>query len=191
MPTDQLTGSIEVPEVEGEVAGEEIPAWRARGRRYSRRARRLGKRALTTSVKSMRTPAGRAALARQAKALTEEDSAALAARPQSRDDCEGHAGPCPWVGCKHHLYLDVNPETGSIKINFPDLEPWELRASCALDIAALGGSTLDEVGDIMNLTKERVRQIEIRGLLKLKVSSPSPDEIGAEPQNMRLVKGYR
>ena len=41
-------------------------------------------------------------------------------RPQSRADCAGGQRPCPWVSCKHHLFLDVNPETGSIKLNFPD-----------------------------------------------------------------------
>jgi hypothetical protein len=83
------------------------------------------------------------------------------------------------VACKFHLYLDVNPETGSIKINFPDLEPWDLPHTCSLDIAERGGITLEEVGEIMNLTRERIRQVEVRGLLKLKMASPSPDEIGA------------
>jgi hypothetical protein len=101
-------------------------------------------------------------------------------RPQSRSECRGEARPCPWVACKHHLYLDVNPETGSIKINFPDLEPWDMRETCALDVAERGGITLEEVGEIMNLTRERIRQVEVRGLLKLKMASPSPEELGAE-----------
>lgn len=101
-------------------------------------------------------------------------------RPSTREACRGEHRPCPWVACKHHLYLDVNPETGSIKINFPDLEPWELKDTCALDVAERGGITLEEVGEIMNLTRERIRQVEVRGLLKLKMGSPSPDELGAE-----------
>jgi hypothetical protein len=102
------------------------------------------------------------------------------ARPSSRAECKEEMRPCPWVACKHHLYLDINPETGSIKINFPDLEPWELQHTCALDVAERGGITLEEVGEIMNLTRERIRQVEVRGLLKLKMGSPSPDELGAE-----------
>ncbi len=102
------------------------------------------------------------------------------ARPTSRAECAEEMRPCPWVACKHHLYLDINPETGSIKINFPDLEPWELKHTCALDVAERGGITLEEVGEIMNLTRERIRQVEVRGLLKLKMGSPSPDELGAE-----------
>ena len=101
-------------------------------------------------------------------------------RPTTRAECREEMRPCPWVACKHHLYLDINPETGSIKINFPDLEPWELSHTCALDVAERGGITLEEVGEIMNLTRERIRQVEVRGLLKLKMGSPSPDELGAE-----------
>lgn len=100
-------------------------------------------------------------------------------RPQTRAECQGEARPCPWVACKHHLYLDVNPETGSIKINFPDLEPWELKHTCALDVADRNGITLEDVGEIMNLTRERIRQVEVRGLAKLRAMSPSREEIGA------------
>src|SRR3954462_6834875 len=73
------------------------------------------------------------------------------ARPRNRSECREEARPCPWVSCKHHLYLDVNPETGSIKINFPDLEPWDMVETCSLDIAERGGITLEAVGEIMNL----------------------------------------
>ena len=101
-------------------------------------------------------------------------------RPTTRAECSEEMRPCPWVACKHHLYLDINPETGSIKINFPDLEPWDLKHTCALDVAERGGITLEEVGEIMNLTRERIRQVEVRGLLKLKMGSPSADELGAD-----------
>lgn len=99
-------------------------------------------------------------------------------RPKNRLQCSAEARPCPWVACKHHLYLDVNPDTGSIKINFPELEPWEMTETCALDVADRGGITLEEVGEIMNLTRERIRQVEVRGLLKLKMSAKSPDDFG-------------
>ena len=36
--------------------------------------------------------------------------------------------------------------------------------SCALDVADNLGCTLDEVGKAINLTRERVRQIEMKGL---------------------------
>jgi hypothetical protein len=94
-------------------------------------------------------------------------------RPRTRAECSNQVRPCPWVACKHHLYLDVNPRTGSIKLNFPDLEPWELEHTCALDVAEDGGHTLEEVGDITNLTRERIRQLELRGLLELRSRSRS------------------
>src|SRR5690349_10398522 len=100
-------------------------------------------------------------------------------RPTMRSECENDIRPCPWVACKFHLYLDVNPETGSIKINFPDLEPWDMKDTCSLDVAERGGITLEEVGGLLNITRERARTIEVEALLKLKMASPSADELGA------------
>jgi hypothetical protein len=89
-------------------------------------------------------------------------------RPKTRGECKSFERPCPFVSCRHHLYLDVNPETGTIKLNFPDLEVWEMGETCALDIADRGGITLEEVGEIMNLTRERIRQIEDEALKSLR-----------------------
>jgi Sigma-70, region 4 len=103
------------------------------------------------------------------------------ARPRCRADCVNVARPCMYVSCKHHLYLDVNPETGSIKLNFPDKEIWELAETCALDVADRGGITLEEVGTIMNLTRERIRQVETRGLLKLRaIAEDEPRIVGKD-----------
>lgn len=94
-------------------------------------------------------------------------------RPMQRSDCRDGERPCLFVSCRHHLYLDVNPVTGSIKLNFPDKEVWELAETCALDVAERGGITLEEVGEIMNLTRERIRQVEVSGLEKLKAGDAS------------------
>ncbi|MGF1509234.1 MAG: sigma factor-like helix-turn-helix DNA-binding protein [Myxococcota bacterium] len=94
-------------------------------------------------------------------------------RPMNRSDCRHSERPCLYVSCRYHLYLDVNPNTGSIKVNFPDREVWELPETCALDVAERGGVTLEEVGEIMNLTRERIRQVEVTGLEKLKVGDAS------------------
>jgi hypothetical protein len=88
-------------------------------------------------------------------------------RPRTRAECSDAPRPCPFVSCQHHLYLDVSARTGAIKLNFPDLEVWEMTETCALDVADRGGTTLEEVGAIMNLTRERIRQVEVKGLAKL------------------------
>jgi len=98
-------------------------------------------------------------------------------RPKTRGDCVNGPRPCLFISCKHHLYLDVNPETGSVKLNFPDKEIWELKYTCALDVADLGGITLEDVGQIMNLTRERIRQVEARGLVKLRVATSDDDSL--------------
>ncbi len=100
-------------------------------------------------------------------------------RPRTRADCVNSPRPCVFVSCKYNLYLDVNPETGSIKLNFPDKEIWELEYTCALDVSEKGGITLEEVGEIMNLTRERIRQVETRGLEKVRHATE------AEPKRAR------
>src|SRR6185312_8298743 len=40
-------------------------------------------------------------------------------RPRTRGDCADMPRPCPFVSCSHHLYLEVNPESGALKLNFP------------------------------------------------------------------------
>lgn len=129
-----------------------------REQRRSRRKRDV--RARTISVKRL----SKAELER-GRLLYPEDTASL--RPRTRAECLDGPRPCPFVSCAHHLYLDVSPRTGAIKLNFPDLEVWEMTETCALDVADRGGTTLEEVGAIMNLTRERIRQVEVKGLAKL------------------------
>lgn len=124
-----------------------------------RRRRRSRARARTISIRRL----SKAELNRGRALYPEEDYW----RPTSRGECAEMERPCPFVSCKYHLYIDVHPVRGSIKINFPDAEVWEMTDTCALDIADRGGITLEEVGEIMNLTRERVRQLETQGLARL------------------------
>ncbi len=87
-------------------------------------------------------------------------------RPLTRGDCVDGVRPCPWVSCRHHLYLDVLPKTGALKHNFPDLEVSEMAESCSLDHAD-ARAELERVGELMNLTHEAVRQIQETALRKL------------------------
>ena len=48
-------------------------------------------------------------------------------KPKARAECAEGPRPCPYVSCKHHLFIDVSPRTGAIKLNFPDLRFAERR----------------------------------------------------------------
>ena len=87
-------------------------------------------------------------------------------RPRTRSDCEHSVRPCPFISCKYNLYLDV-AKTGNIKLNFPDIEPSEMKESCVLDVADAGGLTLERTADCLNMVRERVWQIQRDALLKL------------------------
>jgi hypothetical protein len=85
-----------------------------------------------------------------------------------------HCRPCIWSGCRYHLYLDVKPN-GSITLNFPDVDAEDLELlaeTCALDVATEDGVTLERVGELVNLTRERVRQIEVSALAQVKRNAP-------------------
>ena len=152
------------PEVAAEVTEgtQELEGLDADGKRGRRRSKTMSRKEIARELRRQR-----------AFGLIDPELDATireieASRPRSRGDCAGAQRPCMFISCKHHLYLDVNPSTGSIKLNFPDKEVWELEDTCALDVADKGGITLEEVGTIMNLTRERIRQVETRGLLKLR-----------------------
>ncbi|HTP49422.1 MAG TPA: sigma factor-like helix-turn-helix DNA-binding protein [Anaeromyxobacteraceae bacterium] len=160
------------PDVWNEATPDPTPALeRNPGRR---RSRTLSRKAIAREM-------------RQAKANELPDPEIEAAieeveamRPRVRAECVNGPRPCPFISCKHHLYLDINPSTGSIKLNFPDQELWDLQETCALDVADRGGVTLEEVGSLLNLTRERIRQLETHGLLKLRAKADD------EPQDVSL-----
>jgi hypothetical protein len=150
--------TTEGPATEGALALKTADQAVTREQRRSRRKREV--RARTISVKRMTKR--ELELGRMLYPDVEDVE-----KPKTRVECASGERPCPFVSCKHHLYLDVSAKTGAIKLNFPDLEVWEMNETCALDVADRGGTTLEEVGAIMNLTRERIRQVEVKGLAKL------------------------
>lgn len=98
---------------------------------------------------------------------------ALPERPRTYGDCEregyGSRVACPWAGCGYHLALDVL-DTGAITLWWPDRDVTDIPATCALAVARRNpdGLTLKEVGELANITRERVRQIEAEGLRALR-----------------------
>jgi len=157
---DEGTESTELM-VEGALARKPAPVTSAtaitREQRRSRRKREV--RARTISVKRMTKR--ELEIGRMLYPETDYQ------KPVTRADCGEGLRPCPYVSCKHHLFLDVSARTGAIKLNFPDLEVWDMNETCALDVADRGGTTLEDVGAIMNLTRERIRQVEVKALAKL------------------------
>ena len=91
-------------------------------------------------------------------------------RPKTRGECP-RDGVCPFIGCRHHLAADEVPHRGKrrarLATGFILLE-----RNCALDFVDThpGGATLEEVGAELTLTRERVRQIEVAAMEKLKGS---------------------
>jgi hypothetical protein len=99
-----------------------------------------------------------------------------------RRDLGTAAQPCAFVSCVYHLYLDVDEDNGSIKLNFPDREPDELAATCALRVAggegpagsreplepSEGAWSLEAVAALMNIHRQRVHQIEDKTLAALR-----------------------
>jgi len=108
--------------------------------------------------------------ARERRSYAQDRAEAERCRPKTRAQCQGSRWePCPFVSCRHHLYLDVT-QGGKLRINFPDLEPQDMPWACSLDIADAvaegslipGGptpGTLEAVGRALNVTKERARQL--------------------------------
>ena len=90
-------------------------------------------------------------------------------RPTTRAQCKSMPRPCPYVGCRYHLFLEIKRLGG---LQFPwgdDVEALrEMPQTCALDVADADGATLDTVGEYTAMTRERVRQIENAALDKLR-----------------------
>lgn len=93
-------------------------------------------------------------------------------RPKYRYQCpDTTRSPCPFVSCRHNLFLEIDQKNGSIKLNFSQAEPGELTPSCALDLADEyqgTGLSMLLVARYTNLTRDRVRQVIAGALHKLK-----------------------
>ena len=86
--------------------------------------------------------------------------------PATRGECPTYR-PCPYVTCRYHLAYHVTA-TGSIQATHPDVPLEAMPVTCALDAAEVGPLSLDEIGEIMNLSYEAVRRIERAALAKIR-----------------------
>ena len=93
-------------------------------------------------------------------------------RPTTRGECRSGPRPCPWIGCRYHLLIDVS-STGALQLNGPRhggrpallpssagsevarvwtddaLELLEVMPhTCALDVAELGLGVVEVGGGV-------------------------------------------
>lgn len=87
--------------------------------------------------------------------------------PKTRGECASGLRPCPFVACRHHLAADVNAAGGLTLVHGHD-DVTKIQHTCSLDLADREGMTLEEVADALSITRERVRQIEVMALEKLR-----------------------
>lgn len=111
--------------------------------------------------------------------LSDEEVFRLHRRPRDRTECESGPRPCPWVGCRYNLYLDVRAD-GVMRVNFPDRDTDGMTASCSLDLASDGPRTLDQVATLMGMSRERARQIEEQAMTQLRRDYYPQDLLGDE-----------
>jgi hypothetical protein len=73
--------------------------------------------------------------------------------------CTRGVEPCPRIDCRYHIHGDARPSQ-------VDAAPVP-ATTCSIKIADRGGMTLEAVGEILGMTRERVRQIEVSARAKL------------------------
>jgi hypothetical protein len=93
------------------------------------------------------------------------NEAFMSERPKTRGECQGGERPCPRISCEHHmlwaLISDKAPHRFFKKTDDEIVDIiFSLKETCVLDVADRGGVTLDEIGQILGITRERTRQIE-------------------------------
>ena len=104
-------------------------------------------------------------------------------KPTDRSECRGTVRPCPWVSCRYHLLLEYSDkfftstkgdyQIKSSSLDDPGLDEEAERLlsmpyTCSLDAADAGPAVLRDVGLAMNITRERVRQLEEIGFRKVR-----------------------
>lgn len=97
-------------------------------------------------------------------------------RPVNRSECRDAERPCPYVGCRYHLFLDIMA-TGSIRFNFPGCQPSDLIHSCALDIADAGKHDLQDIAVLYGMTRGRAVEILDEAIEKIRTADHSDFEI--------------
>ena len=90
-------------------------------------------------------------------------------RPRTRGDCSQRRRPCPFISCRHHLFIEVTP-AGSIKMAFgDDIERLtQMEETCSLDVADRGEHDMNRIGRYLGVTPARIQQEVSQALAKLR-----------------------
>lgn len=115
--------------------------------------------------------------------LTEEEKEYLNNPPTTRSHCFPGERPCIWIRCRHHMiwvrlnYNDRPTPKDREKLADACLKGMDqrdavglifrMKETCTLDAQRNGPLTLEQVGACLAVTRERVRQIEDKGLRKM------------------------
>ncbi len=87
--------------------------------------------------------------------------------PKRRSECLNRKRPCPWVRCTHHfIWLLWDRLRDKSDDEIADCIS-RIRYSCVLDtVDNHGQMTLEQIGQLLNLTRERIRQIEKKAITR-------------------------
>lgn len=87
--------------------------------------------------------------------------------------CRTVAGPCQHTECRYHM-----DNTGDVGVHVARASSKRVTSeACALDAAEHGPLKLDEIGERLGVTRERVRQIEKQAREKIARNHPALEEV--------------
>lgn len=97
------------------------------------------------------------------------NSTAHRQRPKTRADCINGPRPCPWVGCRYHLFLEIRQGgqgNGKLYFRWPGKELNECEHTCALDLAE-EPLTSYEIAQILGVSHQAILYAERQALQRL------------------------
>jgi hypothetical protein len=113
-------------------------------------------------------------------------------RPKTRAECNAVPRPCPYVGCRYNLYLDVD-ELGRIIIPDADTPIEERRYSCALDVVEDNpdGIGVVRLATLTGHAREELKRIEVRGRDAMAVDAVLAEAHGRGPDEAEARRARR